>query len=84
VSGAVDSFSKDGVLSGGREHGLDVVIFATGFEAFDIYNQLDLVGVEGLTSLNPKQLLVDEFTREVEERFSHTAHSKSCASWWSE
>ena len=48
ISGAVDSFTRTGVVAGGKEHAVDVVIFATGFEAFNISNQIDLIGLGGL------------------------------------
>ncbi len=39
---------------------------------------------DGLTSLNPKQALVDAFTRDVERHFERTTHSKGCTSWWTD
>ena len=48
VSSAMDSFTRTGLVSGGKEYSVDVVIFATGFEAFNISNQIDLIGVGGL------------------------------------
>jgi len=48
VSGAVDSFTQTGVMSGSKEHSVDIVIFATGFEAFNISNQINLIGIDGL------------------------------------
>ncbi|MEL6983781.1 MAG: NAD(P)/FAD-dependent oxidoreductase, partial [Actinomycetota bacterium] len=41
------------------------------------------MGRTGITSLNPRQELVDAFTREVRERFDGITHSKGCTSWWS-
>ncbi|MEH6559125.1 MAG: NAD(P)/FAD-dependent oxidoreductase [Oceanicoccus sp.] len=48
VTGAVESLTQTGVVSSGREYDVDVVIFATGFKAFDITNEIDITGVNGL------------------------------------
>ena len=45
---------------------------------------LELMARDGMVSLNPKKAVVDAFTREVEERFEGTTHSKGCTSWWSD
>ncbi|MGH1489170.1 MAG: flavin-containing monooxygenase [Acidimicrobiales bacterium] len=37
---------------------------------------------DGIAGLNPKQQLVDEFTRTVRDIFEGTTHSKGCTSWW--
>ena len=145
VTGAVESLTKSGVEASGQSYDVDVVIYATGFRAFDITTEIELTGVDGrslaetwkdeitsyksvmihdfpnlflmmgpngtglqsalqtiesqakyavsaieqmektgIIALNPKQEFVDEFTRNVRERFTHTTHSKGCTSWWSD
>lgn len=37
----------------------------------------------GISSLNPRQQLVDAFTGTVRGIFEGTTHSKGCTSWWS-
>ena len=132
-------------MSADHHYEVDVIIFATGFKAFNIANEIDLTGVGGLrlaqawqnrvtsfktvmihdfpnlflmmgpngtglhsalqtieaqadyvvrmvekmrheeiVSLNPKQELVDEFTKNVEHKFEGTTHNKGCTSWWSD
>jgi len=48
VSGAVESFTTTGVNCQGKDYAVDIVIFATGFEAFNISNQVELFGLNGL------------------------------------
>jgi cation diffusion facilitator CzcD-associated flavoprotein CzcO len=145
VTGAVDSLTPSGVVSGGEHFDVDVVVFATGFKPFNVTNEIELTGVgglplaeawhdeitsyktvmvhdfpnlffmmgpngtglqsalqsiepqadyavravsqmerDGIRSLNPKQAFVDEFTRNVRDRFKGTTHSKGCTSWWSD
>ena len=48
VSGAVDSLTRTGLVSAGESFDVDVVIFATGFKPFNIANEIDLTGVDGL------------------------------------
>lgn len=144
IPGAVDALTRSGLISSCQSYDVDVIVFATGFKAFNIANEIDLTGLgglrladvwkdrvtsyksvmihnfpnlylmmgpngtglhsalqtieaqaefvvstvermrlEGITSLNPKQASVDEFTRNVEERFVGTTHNKGCTSWWS-
>lgn len=145
VAGAVDALTPTGVTSSGQSFEVDVVIYATGFKAFNIANDIELAGVNGLNlgevwkdrvtsyrtamihgfpnfflmmgpngtglhsalqqievqadyathmvgqlrkmgivSMHPKQEAVDAFTRDVEERFADTTHSKGCTSWWTD
>jgi cation diffusion facilitator CzcD-associated flavoprotein CzcO len=49
VSGAVESLTRTGVVSSGQVHDVDVVIFATGFKAFNITTEIEVTGVNGLT-----------------------------------
>jgi len=145
VTKAVDSLTKTSVAAAGQSFEVDVVVFATGFKAFNIANDIDLTGLGGLdlgvawkdrvtsyksvmvhgfpnlflmmgpngtglhsalqqieaqadyvvqmvqqlqsnaiVSLHPKQESVDAFTRDVEDRFSGTTHSKGCTSWWTD
>jgi len=145
VTGAVESMTRTGVVSSGLDYEVDVVIFATGFKAFDITNEIDVTGVDGLplattwreeitsyksvmvhdfpnlflmmgpngtglqsalqtieaqanyavgvvermrkdgiSSVNPRQEFVDEFTRDVRDRFTGTTHNKGCTSWWTD
>jgi cation diffusion facilitator CzcD-associated flavoprotein CzcO len=49
VTGAVESLTQSGVVSAGQHYGVNVVIFATGFKAFNITNEIDLTGAGGLT-----------------------------------
>lgn len=48
VSGAVDSLTRTGLMAAGQNYDVDVVVFATGFKAFNIANEIDLTGVDGL------------------------------------
>jgi len=143
VTAAVDSLTASGVVSADQHYAVDVVVFATGFKAFNITNEINVLGVDGLPlanvwqeqvtsyksvmvhdfpnlflmmgpngtglqsalqtiepqadfavraitqmnrdgigSLNPKQQFVDDFTRNVRNRFKNTTHSKGCTSWW--
>jgi len=145
VCGAVESLTQTGLIAADQSYDVDVIVFATGFKAFNIANEIDLRGVaglpltqvwqnrvtsfntvmihdfpnlflmmgpngtglhsalqtieaqgdfvvrmvqqmrhEGIMSLNPKQEYVDAFTRNVEQRFEGTTHSKGCTSWWSD
>lgn len=49
VSGAVESLTPTGLVSSGQSYEVDVVVFATGFKAFNIANEIDLTGVGGLS-----------------------------------
>ena len=145
VCGEVDALTKTGLVASGQNYDVDVIVFATGFKAFNIANEIELTGVgglplaeawqdrvtsfktvmihdfpnlflmmgpngtglhsalqtieaqadyvvrvvqqlkrEGIRSLNPKQELVDDFTRNVESRFEGTTHNKGCTSWWND
>ncbi|MFK7975172.1 MAG: flavin-containing monooxygenase [Halioglobus sp.] len=48
VSGAVDSITATGLVSNGQSYDADVIVFATGFKAFNIANEIDLTGVGGV------------------------------------
>ena len=48
VSGAVDALTPTGLMSAGQSFDVDVIVFATGFKAFNIANEIDLTGVGGL------------------------------------
>ena len=145
VCGEVDALTKTGLVASGQNYDVDVIVFATGFKAFNIANEIELTGVgglpltqawqdrvtsfktvmihdfpnlflmmgpngtglhsalqtieaqadfvvrvvqqlkrEGIRSLNPRQELVDAFTRNVESRFEGTTHNKGCTSWWND
>lgn len=145
ITGAVESLTQSGVVSNGQHYEVDIVIFATGFKAFNITNEIDVTGIgglplaeawqeqitsyksvmihdfpnlfmmmgpngtglqsalqciepqadyavravekmriDGISALNPKQEFVDKFTRNVQDRFKLTTHSKGCTSWWSD
>ena len=145
VCGEVDALTKTGLVASGQNYDVDVIVFATGFKAFNIANEIELTGVgglpltqawqdrvtsfktvmihdfpnlflmmgpngtglhsalqtieaqadfvvrvvrqikrEGIRSLNPRQKLVDAFTRNVESRFEGTTHNKGCTSWWND
>ncbi len=145
LSGGVESLTQSGLVSNGQRYDVDVIVFATGFKAFNIATEIDLRGVdglpladawktritsyksvmihdfpnlflmmgpngtglqsalqtmepqadyavravelmrlEGISALNPRQAFVDAFTRNVQDRFKNTTHSKGCTSWWSD
>ena len=145
VCGEVDALTRTGLNASNQSYDVDVIVFATGFKAFNIANEIELTGVGGLPlaqawqnrvtsfrsvmihdfpnlflmmgpngtglhsalqtieaqadyivrmvrqldrgdikSLNPKQALVDAFTRDLEERFEGTTHNKGCTSWWND
>ena len=44
---------------------------------------IERMRADGISSLNPKQAAVDEFTQTVRDIFEGTTHSKGCTSWWS-
>ncbi|NKB99644.1 MAG: FAD-dependent oxidoreductase [Pseudomonadales bacterium] len=48
VTGAVDSLTQSGLVSDGESYDVDVIVFATGFKAFNIANEIDLTGAGGL------------------------------------
>ncbi len=48
VTGPVDAMTQTGVVSSGESFAVDVVVFATGFKAFNIANEIDLTGVDSL------------------------------------
>ena len=145
VCGEVDALTRTGLNASNQSYDVDVIVFATGFKAFNIANEIELTGVGGLPlaqawqnrvtsfrsvmihdfpnlflmmgpngtglhsalqtieaqadyivrmvrqldrgdikSLNPKQALVEAFTRDLEERFEGTTHNKGCTSWWND
>lgn len=49
ITGAVETLTRTGVVSSGQVHDVDIVIFATGFKAFDITTEIEVTGVNGLT-----------------------------------
>jgi len=49
VTGAVDSLTPSGVVSGSEHHQVDVVILATGFKAFNVTNEIEIAGVDGVS-----------------------------------
>lgn len=48
VPGAVESLTRSGLVSSGQSYDVDVIVFATGFKAFNIANEIDLTGAGGL------------------------------------
>ncbi len=48
VCGAVDALTKSGLVASGQNYDVDVIVFATGFKAFNIANEIELTGVGGL------------------------------------
>lgn len=48
VCGAVDALTKTGLVASGQNYDVDVIVFATGFKAFNIANEIELTGVGGL------------------------------------
>jgi len=49
VCGAVDAVTKTGLVASGQNYDVDVIVFATGFKAFNIANEIDLTGVGGVS-----------------------------------
>jgi cyclohexanone monooxygenase len=50
TEGPIEYFTESGLVTGGVEHSLDAVIFATGFDAMTgAFEKIALTGVEGLT-----------------------------------
>lgn len=48
VCGEVDALTKSGLVASGQNYDVDVIVFATGFKAFNIANEIELTGVGGL------------------------------------
>ena len=48
VCGEVDTLTKSGLVASGQNYDVDVIVFATGFKAFNIANEIELTGVGGL------------------------------------
>ena len=48
VCGEVDALTKTGLVASGQNYDVDVIVFATGFKAFNIANEIELTGVGGL------------------------------------
>lgn len=53
VTGAVESLTPSGLVSSGQSYDADVIIFATGFRAFNITNEIDLTGIDGVRLERP-------------------------------
>lgn len=49
VTGGVDAITSQGLTSSGHHYDADVIIYATGFKPFNVTNEIDLTGVDGLT-----------------------------------
>ncbi len=49
VTGEVESLTKSGLVAKGQHYEVDIIIFATGFKAFNIANEIDLTGIGGLS-----------------------------------
>ncbi len=47
VSGGVDALTTSGVVAGGHEYEVDVVVLATGFKPFNVTNEIELTGADG-------------------------------------
>ena len=48
VSGAVESLNAEGLVSSGHHYDADVIVFATGFKPFNVTNEIDVSGIDGL------------------------------------
>lgn len=48
ISGTVERITPKGLVAAGTSHDVDVIVYATGFKAFNIANEIDLTGVGGL------------------------------------
>ena len=48
VTGAVESLTAEGLVSSGHRYDADVIVFATGFKPFNVTNEIELTGVDGL------------------------------------
>lgn len=48
VTGGVESLDATGLVSSGHHYDADVIIFATGFKPFNVTNEIDLTGVDGV------------------------------------
>lgn len=49
IPGAVESLTQTGLICDGKSYDVDVVVFATGFKAFNIANEIELTGLDGLS-----------------------------------
>lgn len=49
VTGAVERLTPSGLISSGCAFDVDVIIFATGFEPFNVTHQMDVTGTDGLS-----------------------------------
>lgn len=61
VCGAVSAMTPKGLVVDDQNYDVDVVIFATGFKAFNIANEIDLTGVDGLRLADAWQKRVTSF-----------------------
>lgn len=48
VTGGVDSLDTEGLVSSGHHYDADVIVLATGFKPFNVTNEIDVTGVDGL------------------------------------
>lgn len=48
VTGAVESLTSNGLVSSGHHYEADVIVYATGFKPFNVTNEIDLTGIDGL------------------------------------
>lgn len=49
VTGAVEALTADGLVSSGTHYDADVIVYATGFKPFNVTNEIDLAGVNGIS-----------------------------------
>lgn len=48
VTGGVDALTSNGLTCSGHHYEADVIIFATGFKPFNVTNEIELTGVDGV------------------------------------
>jgi cation diffusion facilitator CzcD-associated flavoprotein CzcO len=48
VTSGVDSLDPEGLVSDGHHYDADAIVFATGFKPFNVTNEIDVTGVDGL------------------------------------
>ena len=48
VTGGVESLNAEGLMANGYQYDADVIVCATGFKPFNVTNEIDVTGVDGL------------------------------------
>ncbi len=49
VAEGIERFTENGIVAGGIEREVDVIVYATGFHVTDSINSLDIAGIDGMT-----------------------------------